>query len=129
MESGVYGVDYDFLFQIFPSIGLPCPCSSHLYHCSWCGCSYDKRILCSFCVSSQVLRDVFNYRPKLTKEQFLSVGFAERKVLMTRDVLLFCQAKNSELTGHVNSNRVTAKRRSVTADALLSMLLTPRVLV
>ena len=60
-------------------------------------------------VCEQVLRDVFNYRPKLTKEQFLSTGFAERKVLLTRDVLLFCQAKNAELVARVTTES-TRKR-------------------
>ena len=59
----------------------------------------------------RVLRDVFHYHPKLTKEQFLSAGFAERKVLMTRDILLFCQAKHAELTAHTTSNTYTAKRK------------------
>ena len=62
-------------------------------------------------VLQQVLRDVFNYRPKLTKEQFLSAGFAERKVLMTRDILLFCQAKNLELTNQTTSSSLMAKKR------------------
>ena len=45
-----------------------------------------------------ILRDVFNYRPKLSKQQFLTTGFAERKVILTYDLLLLCQAKNLQLT-------------------------------
>lgn len=50
-------------------------------------------------VSCQVLRDIFHYHPKLTKEQFLSVGFAERKVILTTQVLLLSQTKHLQLTG------------------------------
>jgi hypothetical protein len=46
----------------------------------------------------RVLRDVFNYNPKLTREQFLADGYAERKVMLTCDFLLLCQAKHSLLT-------------------------------
>ena len=74
-------------------------------------CHRHCRLLSDAPCTVQVLRDVFNYRPKLTKEQFLSTGFAERKVLMTRDVLLFCQAKNAELVAHDSSTH-TRKRYS-----------------
>ena len=46
----------------------------------------------------KVLRNVFNYQPKLTREQFLTTGYAERKVILTCDVLLFSQAKHMQLT-------------------------------
>lgn len=36
----------------------------------------------------QVLRDLFRYKPSITKEQFFSAGnFAERKVMMCTDIL------------------------------------------
>ena len=58
----------------------------------------------------QVLRDVFHYRPCLTREQFLSQGFVERKLLLVIDVLRFCQAKHRELVGR----KAVRSRRSAT---------------
>lgn len=46
----------------------------------------------------RVLRDAFNYHPKLTRGQFLANGYAERKVMLTCDFLLLCQAKHLQLT-------------------------------
>ena len=43
------------------------------------------------------MRDIFNYRPKLTREQFLSEGFAEHKVIQTFDVLRLCQQTHKKL--------------------------------
>ena len=40
------------------------------------------------------MRDVFQYRPQLTKEQFLAIGFAERKLILTYDILKQCQKKH-----------------------------------
>ena len=45
-----------------------------------------------------ILRDVFNFQPKLPKEKFLKNGYAERKVILTLNILLMCQAKHKELT-------------------------------
>ena len=61
------------------------------------------RLLHSFL--PQVLRDVFHYHPQLTREQFLSTGFAERKILLTTDVLCFCQRKHRELVGRRPARR------------------------
>lgn len=46
----------------------------------------------------RVLRDAFNYRPRLSKEQFLAKGYAERKVMLTHDLLLLCQDRHAKLT-------------------------------
>lgn len=46
----------------------------------------------------QVLRDVFQYIPVLTREQFLATGFAERKMIMTTDILVLCQSKHHQLS-------------------------------
>ena len=46
----------------------------------------------------QVLRNVFNYQPRLTEAQFLSNAYAERKLMLTSDFLVFCQEKHSDLT-------------------------------
>ncbi len=47
----------------------------------------------------KVMRDVFQYRSKITRDQFLTIGFAECKVILTVDVLKQCQKKHMELSG------------------------------
>ncbi len=59
------------------------------------------------------MRDVFHYRPQLTREQFLSTGFTERKVLLTLDVLCFCQAKHGELVGGRGRGSRRGRRKEV----------------
>lgn len=64
----------------------------------------------------RVLRDAFSYRPKLTREQFLADGYAERKVMLTCDLLLLCQAKHSQLTsGSKKRSNRTSKRLELLA--------------
>ncbi|XP_055061051.2 centrosomal protein of 44 kDa isoform X1 [Misgurnus anguillicaudatus] len=46
----------------------------------------------------KVLRDVFSYKPLLTKQQFLQSGFAERKVTILCDIIGFVLNKHKELT-------------------------------
>ncbi len=58
----------------------------------------------------QVLRDVFHYHPRLSKEQFLCVGFAERKVILTTQVLLLSQAKHQLLTVKENAGKGHRKK-------------------
>lgn len=53
----------------------------------------------------RVLRQVFSYRPKLTREQFLAKGYTERKVMLTCDLLLLCQAKHIQLTSSSADNK------------------------
>lgn len=54
----------------------------------------------------RVLRHAFNYRPRLTQQQFLSKGYAERKVMLTCDLLLLCQSRHKQLTGtHKNTGK------------------------
>ena len=43
------------------------------------------------------MRDIFQYRPQLTKEQFLTTGFAERKIILTFDLLHLCQNTHIKL--------------------------------
>lgn len=45
----------------------------------------------------RILRTAFNYHPKLTLEQFLATGYAERKIMLTYDFLLLCQKKHTQL--------------------------------
>ncbi|KAK7161582.1 hypothetical protein R3I94_004307 [Phoxinus phoxinus] len=46
----------------------------------------------------KVLRDVFSYKPLLTKQQFLQFGFAERKVTIVCDIIGLILNKHKELT-------------------------------
>ena len=43
------------------------------------------------------MRDSLHYRPQLTKDQFLSKGYAERKIMMTYDLLKLCQSMHCQL--------------------------------
>ncbi|XP_076150123.1 centrosomal protein of 44 kDa [Alosa pseudoharengus] len=45
----------------------------------------------------KVLRDLFSYKPRLTKQQFLQFGFAERKVSLVCDIINFAIQKHKEL--------------------------------
>ena len=45
----------------------------------------------------RLVRQEFGYRHTLTCKQFLSVGFAERKILFAIDLLQLCRAKHLEL--------------------------------
>ena len=46
----------------------------------------------------RMLRDEFNYRPKITRLQFLAdSSFIERKILFTFDLLKLCQSKHRDL--------------------------------
>ncbi|XP_058630294.1 centrosomal protein of 44 kDa isoform X4 [Onychostoma macrolepis] len=46
----------------------------------------------------KVLRDVFSYKPLLTKQQFLQYGFAERKLIILCDIIGLVLNKHKELT-------------------------------
>ncbi|XP_052795755.1 uncharacterized protein LOC128228472 [Mya arenaria] len=45
----------------------------------------------------KVLRDIFSYKPPLTKEQFFGKGFIERKVIMCTDILDLVKQKALQL--------------------------------
>uniref|UniRef100_A0AAY5KMJ1 Centrosomal protein of 44 kDa n=1 Tax=Esox lucius TaxID=8010 RepID=A0AAY5KMJ1_ESOLU len=45
----------------------------------------------------KVLRDLFHYKPALSKQQFLQFGFAERKTCVLCDVIAFALQKHKEL--------------------------------
>ncbi|XP_078684521.1 uncharacterized protein LOC144917990 isoform X3 [Branchiostoma floridae x Branchiostoma belcheri] len=47
----------------------------------------------------KVLRDVFQYKPTITKDKFLNAGFAEHKVILVYDVLKMVQEKHRRITG------------------------------
>ncbi|KAJ8357437.1 hypothetical protein SKAU_G00202310 [Synaphobranchus kaupii] len=46
----------------------------------------------------KVLRDLFNYKPLLTKEQFLQFGFAERKIGILCDIIGLVTERHKELS-------------------------------
>jgi len=54
----------------------------------------------------QLLRDQFQYKPVLTKQQFLQFGFAERKMQILCDIINCVVKKHKELS---NSNKVLIK--------------------
>ena len=45
----------------------------------------------------KVLRDEFGYKPQVTKEQFLTIGFAERKIISLCEILKLLREKHDEL--------------------------------
>ncbi|KAJ8281028.1 hypothetical protein GJAV_G00062550 [Gymnothorax javanicus] len=46
----------------------------------------------------KVLRDLFNYKPLLTKEQFLQYGFAERKIGILCNIISFVTERHKKLS-------------------------------
>ncbi|KAM6362169.1 centrosomal protein of 44 kDa [Alca torda] len=56
----------------------------------------------------KVLRDQFQYKPVLTKQQFLQFGFAERKMQIVCDIINCVVKKHKELS---NSNKVKSQTR------------------
>ncbi|XP_062610225.1 histone H3.v1-like isoform X2 [Saccostrea cucullata] len=45
----------------------------------------------------KILRDLFHYKPPVTKEQFFNNGFVERKIIMCTEVMKLIQLKNKSL--------------------------------
>ncbi|NXL61309.1 CEP44 protein, partial [Chordeiles acutipennis] len=56
----------------------------------------------------KLLRDQFQYKPILTKQQFLQFGFAERKMQIVCDIINCVVKKDKELS---NSNKVKSQTR------------------
>ena len=59
-----------------------------------------------------VLRNLLHFQPKLTKEQFLSNGYAERKVILAHNLLCLCQARHKQLITSANKGSVGSKKFS-----------------
>ncbi|TPX70426.1 hypothetical protein SpCBS45565_g01761 [Spizellomyces sp. 'palustris'] len=55
----------------------------------------------------RLLRDEFGYRPQITREQFFSMGFAERKLIFVGDLIRLSK------TLHVNLARNIAKKQKI----------------
>uniref|UniRef100_T1IQW9 Centrosomal protein of 44 kDa n=1 Tax=Strigamia maritima TaxID=126957 RepID=T1IQW9_STRMM len=47
----------------------------------------------------RLLRDIYKYKPPVTKDQFATVGFAERKIIMCTEILQMVQSRHGEITG------------------------------
>ncbi len=60
-----------------------------------------------------VLRDIFQFQPRLPKEKFLRSGYAERKVILTLNILLLCQAKHKQLLVSAGGKRSLSKYKGV----------------
>ena len=54
----------------------------------------DKNFLS---VTYRILRDEFNTKPPLTKEQFFTLGFAERKLQFATSVIELCRKKEGAM--------------------------------
>ncbi|XP_052402340.1 centrosomal protein of 44 kDa-like [Carassius gibelio] len=71
----------------------------------------------------KVLRDVFSYKPLLTKQQFLQFGFAERKVIILCDIIGLVLNKHKELTKeskHVSKPKRRPQFKSCTKNEISS---------
>ena len=57
-----------------------------------------------------VLRDLFQFQPRLPKEKFLRKGYAERKIILTLNILLLCQEKHKKILASTKKGRRTSSR-------------------
>ncbi|KAJ3268058.1 Centrosomal protein of 44 kDa [Terramyces sp. JEL0728] len=63
------------------------------------------------------LRDVFNYKPKISRDQFFSKGFAERKCILVTDTIKFAKVKRQELLRlNKDKQRLPVKQISASRD-------------
>ncbi|KAM7168157.1 centrosomal protein of 44 kDa isoform 2-T2 [Macrochelys suwanniensis] len=58
----------------------------------------------------KLLRDQFQYKPVLTKQQFLQCGFAERKIQIVCDIISAVTKKHKELS---NMNKAKSQTRKI----------------
>ncbi|KAK3554567.1 hypothetical protein QTP70_025520 [Hemibagrus guttatus] len=99
-------VDYQGLARGDPSCCLPIVSyaftsfsTSVAEHLVECGIELTGKNDLSFMESVyKVLRDLFSYKPLLTKQQFLQFGFAERKIALLCDIIGFVLDKHKQLT-------------------------------
>ncbi|NP_001091324.1 centrosomal protein of 44 kDa [Xenopus laevis] len=100
-------VDYTGLIKGDPSASLPI-----ISYTFTCYSTSIAEILISFGIELttksdlrfieavyKVLRDVFNYKPILTKQQFLQCAFSERKIQIICDIVDCVVKKHKEITG------------------------------
>uniref|UniRef100_A0A674IFI6 Centrosomal protein of 44 kDa n=1 Tax=Terrapene triunguis TaxID=2587831 RepID=A0A674IFI6_9SAUR len=66
----------------------------------------------------KLLRDQFQYKPVLTKQQFLQCGFAERKIQIVCDVISAVMKKHKELSNMNKAKSQTRKKnRSLKSES------------
>nr|XP_033798533.1 centrosomal protein of 44 kDa isoform X2 [Geotrypetes seraphini] len=66
----------------------------------------------------KVLRDQFQYKPVLTKQQFLQCGFAERKIQFVCDIIKFVTRKHKELATLDKTKSQPKKKCSSSKDEI-----------
>lgn len=69
-----------------------------------------KNDLCFIDTVYKLLRDQFNYKPILTKKQFLQCGFAEWKIQIICDILNCVMKKHKELSGLDKTSSLQRKK-------------------
>lgn len=118
IPNGVFKKVVCLLFFFFLNEWSPTPHRSHGFTCQ-----FDGRVLhlYSFEINChlQILRDLFHYKPPITKEQFFNSGFVERKIIMCTDVLKLVQHKNKSLQ--------PPKKASTTTTSSLGQVVSMRV--
>lgn len=73
----------------------------------------------------KLCRDMLNYVPKLTKDQFFSTGFAQAKALMAVDIIELLQEKAKSLQAHHGPSATSAISSSASIHQVLSSKHTP----
>lgn len=63
----------------------------------------------------RALREEFSYNPALTPSQFLSPGFAERKLMLLHDAVELCKRRHNE---HARERRARETRDAVNKDGV-----------
>ncbi|MBN3326614.1 CEP44 protein, partial [Atractosteus spatula] len=66
----------------------------------------------------KVLRDLFHYKPILTKQQFLQFGYAERKISILCDIISFVTKKHKELS-NTHKSKLQPKNKAPTNEPQL----------
>mgnify|MGYP002803913768 FL=1 len=61
----------------------------------------------------RILRDEFNSKPPLTKEQFFTLGFAERKLQFVSSLIQLCRKKSDALKPRKKKNVLGSKTGTV----------------
>ena len=68
----------------------------------------------------KILRQEFSHKPSLTKEQFLALGFAERKIILLTDITKFCREKNKSFLKKTKQSGGTKGALIVCKDGYLN---------
>ena len=68
----------------------------------------------------KILRQEFSYKPSLTKEQFLALGFAERKIILLTDVAKICREKNKSFLKKTRQSGGSKRATIVCKDGYLN---------